>query len=335
MGRPPLLIGIQEAGIMHAVLNEFDIDTKFRMVRESGVFDYIDKTPTPADAYLYQRASEKHGLPISAGGWFYRVGRDESLLEWHLRVAHEYGTTVHNVQIMTEDADGRLVTDDQIARLYLWAAERGERYNVSPCFEVHVNMWSEHFGRVEKVADIVQRQGVPFNMTLDSSHVVFKIDNPAEQDVQDMRADIDAGRLDLDPSRPGNICERWIKAGYVRHAHARPAFPNGPINLWAVEMAGKPGRGIQAPFLKPAPGEWHAEWRAELLEPWKETMRLLLRYHAQHEDSRLTTISTELIPWPDYGAGAKYSLFENSVALAAWLREEWATAQHQATQISH
>lgn len=315
---------------MHAALSAFDIDTKFRMVRDAGVFDYVDKTPTPADAYLYQRASEKYGIPITAGGWFYRVGRDESLLEWHMRVAHEYGTRVHNVQILTEDADGRLVTDDQIAQLYLWASELGEKYKVVPCFEVHVNMWSEHFGRVERVATLVQRHGVPFNMTLDHSHVVFKIDNPAEQAIQGMRAEIEAGTLSLDPFSPGNVCQKWIEAGYVRHAHARPAFPNGPINVWAVEMAGKPGRGIQAPFLRPGPGEWHAEWREELLDPWKETMRQLLRFHAQNDASRLSTISTELIPWPDYGAGAKYSLFEHSVALATWLRNEWAIAQQGA-----
>ena len=40
-----LLIGITEAGVMHSVMNEFDLDTRFRMVKEAGVFDYLDKTP--------------------------------------------------------------------------------------------------------------------------------------------------------------------------------------------------------------------------------------------------------------------------------------------------
>lgn len=311
---------------MHAALNEFDIDTKFRMVRNSGVFDYIDKTPTPADAHVYRRAAERYGVPLTAGGWFYRVGRDEPLLEWHLRVANELGTSVHNVQILTEDADGRGVTDEDIARLYLWAFELGDKHRVTPCFEVHVNMWSEHFGRVTKVADIVERQGVPFNMTLDHSHVIFKMDNLAEQAVQGMRADIDAGRLELDPFKPGNASQQWIDAGYVRHAHARPAFPNGPVNVWSRDAAGNPARGIQAPFLQPGPGEWHAEWSADLLNPWKETLRQLLRFHARSSTSRLGTISTELIPWPDYGGGAKYSLFEHSIAVAVWLREEWGKA---------
>ena len=40
-------------------------------------------------------------------------------------------------------------------------------------------------------------------MTLDHSHVIFKIDNPEEQKVQDMDKDIAAGTLELDPFKPG------------------------------------------------------------------------------------------------------------------------------------
>ena len=82
-----LLIGIQEAGVMHTAWNEFDLDTRFRMVKEAGVFDYYDKTPTPYDAPQFRRAVEKYGLPLTAGGWFYMLGRDEPLLQWHLQVA--------------------------------------------------------------------------------------------------------------------------------------------------------------------------------------------------------------------------------------------------------
>ena len=41
------------------------------------------------------------------------------------------------------------------------AAEVGEETGVTPCFEVHVNMWSEHFGRIQKVAEAVEREGPP------------------------------------------------------------------------------------------------------------------------------------------------------------------------------
>ncbi len=321
-----LLIGIQEAGVMHTVWNEFDTDTRFRMVKDSGVFDYFDKTPAPPDAAIFKRAISKYGIPLTAGGWFYQLGRDEPLLQWHLQMAAEYGTRVQNVQIFTHHKDGHVVSDEEIADVYCWAAEIGDRSGVVPCFEVHVNMWSEHFGRVERVAELVESRGVKFNMTLDHSHVIFKMDNPAEQEVQDMRADVEAGRVVLDPFQPGNVCSQWIGANYVRHAHARAAVPNGPPNIFAM-VDGKPGRGIQAPFLKPKPGEWHAEWRERDLEPWKEVVRQLLRHHASDPDSQLATISTEFIPWPDYGGGAKYSLFEHSVACAQWIRDEWAKVQ--------
>jgi len=324
-----LLIGIQEAGVMHTVWNEFDLDTRFRMVKDAGVFDYYDKTPTPYDAPQFRRAVEKYGLPLTAGGWFYMLGRDEPLLQWHLQVAREYGTRVQNVQIFTNNLKGRPVTDREVAETYLWAREIGEKWGVVPCLEVHVNMWSEHFGRVERVASLVKRHGVDFNMTLDHSHVIFKMDNPEEQEVQHMRTDVESGKLELDPFKEGNVCQRWIDANYVRHAHARAAIPNGPKNVWAM-IDGKPGRGIQYPFIQTRPGEWHTEWDAEKLEPWKEVIRQLLRHHATDPDSKLATISTEFIPWPDYGAGAKYSLFEHSIACAEWIRSEWKLAQQAA-----
>ena len=34
--------------------------------------------------------------------------------------------------------------------------------------------------------------------------------------------------------------------------------------------------------------------------------------------------------WADYGGGAKYSIFEHSVACAQWIRDEWSKAQRQA-----
>ena len=327
MPQKELLIGIAEAGVMHADPQEFDVDTRFRMVKEAGVFDYYDKTPPVQDLHVYRQAAEKYGLPLTAGGFYYFLGRDEALLEWHLRVGKDFGTRVHNVQIISHDIERRPVTDEQVAAAYLRAAEVGDETGVVPCFEVHVNMWSEHFGRIARVAEAVERRGVKFNMTLDHSHVIFKIDNPEAQEVQGMRADVESGRLELDPFKPGNVCQQWIDAGYVRHAHARAAVPNGPPNIWMNGGDGKPGRGIQYPFVRPKAGEWHSDWDERQLEPWKEVVRSLMRRHAADPDSRLSTISTEFIPFPDYGGGARYSIFENSVACAQWLRATWADIQ--------
>ena len=85
----------------------------------------------------------------------------------------------------------------------------------------------------------------------------------------------------------------------------------------------KPGRGIQYPFSDPGPGNYHATWDEALLDPWKEVIIQLLRYHFENGDSQLGQISTEFIPNFDYGEGCKYSLFEQSTACAKWMRATW------------
>ena len=40
----------------------------------------------------------------------------------------------------------------EVADFYAFAFEEGERRGVEPCFEIHVNMWSEDFRRVASVA---------------------------------------------------------------------------------------------------------------------------------------------------------------------------------------
>ena len=326
-----LPIGVTGNGVLGPDNRDPDIDGKFRLVEEAGVFDYYDKTPLPGEHEAYQRASAKYHLPIRAGGFFYVLGRDEPLLEWHLRMAAIMGSSVQNVQIRTEDAIGRPVGDDEVAEAYLHAAEIGDRVGVTPCFEVHVNMWSEHFGRVSQVGRRVERRGVKFNITLDRSHVIFKIDNPREQEVQGLKADVDAGRVVLDPFARGSVVDEWIAANWVRHAHARAAVPANPSNVWAQHPDGRPGRGIQYPFRRPPPGGWHSDWQEARLEPWKEVVRRLMRHHASRADSCLGQISTEFIPAIDYGAGAKYPLFDDNVACARWLRETWATIAAEAT----
>jgi hypothetical protein len=320
--QPSLMIGVTASGIVDHDPN-IDVDTKFKLAKASNVFDYIDRTPPPAELDQHAAAALKYRIPIKAGGFFYTLGRDEPLLDWHLRISRTLGIQVHNVQIRARDATGELVSNERVAQTYLWCAELGDKYGTSPSFEVHINMWSEHFGRVEEVGLLVERHGVPFNITLDHSHVIFKIDNPREQDVLGMRPDVESGKIVLDPFCERNITQQWISANWVRHAHARPASPANPVNIWATHPDGSFGRGVQYPFLEPRPGEWHSPWDARKLEPWKEVIRQLLRHHASHPESRLQTISLEMIPNIDYGAGAKYSIWENNVACAKWIRSEW------------
>ncbi len=317
-----LPVGITENTVMHTDSDPpLDVESMFRRVRDAGVFDYFDKTPTAAQVPEYLRMSQKYGLPVRAGGWYYTLGRDEALLAENLRIGAELGGVVHNVQIMMLHADGHSVSDAEVADSYLRATETGERVGCLPCFEVHVNMWSEDFLRVERVADLVEARGVPFRMTLDHSHVIFKIDNPGEQQVCDIASQIAAGELVLDPRLPGNVCDRWIDRGLIWHAHARSAVPNNPRNVMARHPDGSVGRGIQYPFTRPAPGAYHADWDEAALEPWKLVVRRLFAYHAGNPASPLGQISLEFIPFPDYGAGGKYSIFDNAAACAAWLRE--------------
>jgi hypothetical protein len=326
-----LKIGISGLGVLHTDEKVPDIDTKFQMVKDSGVFDYIERTPSRADLPQFLAASAKHGVPLPSGGFFYMVGRDEALLKDNLLIAKECGSDVHNVQIFTKDAGGEILTDDDIADVVLRTTEFGMKHGVLPCFENHINMWSEHCGRVGRVAAKVKSRGMEYSMTMDHSHVIIKMDNPVELAVQDLHKDVASGAVILDPAKPGNVAKQWIDANCIVIAHARPAIPNNPTNIWAKHPDGSYGRGVQYPWLKPLPGEWHSEWDGSKLEPWKKTMRDLLQHHAAASSgSRLRYLTLEMIPPPDYGAGAKYSIFDNNVACAQWVRQTWNSIKAKA-----
>ncbi|MBR0896716.1 hypothetical protein JQ616_17265 [Bradyrhizobium tropiciagri] len=318
-----LRIGISGLGVLHTDTSVPDIETKFAMVKESGAFDYMDRTPPKSELDRHLRASQKHAVPTLAGGFYYMVGRDESLLEENIRIGKACGSEIHNVQIFSHDASGRFLTDDDIADIYMRTAELGEKIGVLPCFENHINMWSEHPGRVRHVADIVRSRGGKFSMTMDHSHVIIKMDNPAEQEVQQLDQDVRSGSIVLDPDKPGNVAMQWIESNYVIIAHARPTIPNNPPNIWAKHPDGRFGRGVQYPWIRPKEGEWHSEWDESKLESWKRTIDDLLTHHATNPSSELRCITLEMIPPPDYGAGAKYSIFDNNVSCAQWIRGRW------------
>ena len=81
----PLLFGIQTNGLKHAHADPMpSVDERFRMAKEAGVFDYVDKTPDPDQIDDFLAAREKYDLPVLAGGWFYALGADEDLLKRNL-----------------------------------------------------------------------------------------------------------------------------------------------------------------------------------------------------------------------------------------------------------
>ena len=332
--------GAQASSLSRPIsLEEASVDEQFRLVKETGVFDYFDRIPLRANFGEYVRAVEKYDLPVRTVSWFYRLGADEALLSDNLLVAKEIGAAMHNIMIFTHHADGHVVTDEEIVDCYLRSYDEGMKLGVEPAFELHVNMWSEDFRRVTPVALAVQKRGVPFNFTLDYSHVNFKIGNPEEQDISGIRADVEAGRLVLDPFEAGNLCDEWLSLGIVRWLQVRCAAPNGPKNVWSVHEPGKVvaglptlppdaepviGRGIMYPFTRPAPGEWHSPWYAYLVEPTKEVVRKVLRYHKADPERRLDFITTEMINLPDYGHNAKFSLIGQNAAIARFVRDTWA-----------
>ena len=333
--------GAQASSLTKPVsLDEAPIDEQFRLVKDTGVFDYFDRLPLRANIDEYRRAIAKYDLPVRTASWFYRLCQDEALLAANLRIAKEIGAVMHNIMIYTNNAQGRVVTDDEIVDCYLRTYDEGMKLGVEPAFELHVNMWSEDFRRVTPVAKRVQAKGIPFNFTLDYSHVIFKIDNPAEQDVSGIRADVEAGRLILDPFEPGNILDEWLDLGIVRWMQVRSVAPNGPKNLWSVynpgaslagqpmaneqpNVPGKPCRGILYPFAKPAPGEWHSPWHAWKLEPTKEVVRKVLGWHKRDPKKRLNFVTTEMINLPDYAHNARFSLIGQNAAIAKFVRETW------------
>jgi hypothetical protein len=252
----------------------------------------------------------------------------------------EVGATTHNVMIYARHADGHRLSNEEIADCYLRAFDAGMKLNVEPSFELHVNMWSEDPRRVLPVARAVQRRGVPFNFTLDYSHMLFKIGNREELDVSDIGSDVETNQVILDPFEPGNLVDLWLSASIVRWMQVRCAVPNGPRNAWAPHdpdvvvaavprtpslpmQRGDPGRGILYPFLEPGPGEWHSPWNAYALEPAKEVVRKVLAHHAGTPSSRLRYVTTEMITLPDYALNAKFSLIGQNAGIARFVRSTW------------
>ena len=132
-----LMIGVSGLGVLHTDASVPDTDTKFRMVKESGAFDYMDRTPPRADLDNHLKASAKYGVPTVAGGFFCMVGSDEALLEDNLRIGKECGSDVHNVQIVTHDCSGKVLSDDEIVDVCMRTYELSDKMRSSVLRKSH------------------------------------------------------------------------------------------------------------------------------------------------------------------------------------------------------
>jgi hypothetical protein len=322
-------------------LAEPSIEEQFRLVHETGVFDSFDRLPMADQLKTYLQCIDRYRLPVLTASWFYVLGQDEALLSEKLELAAAVGARQHNIMVHWHDAEGRPVTDQEVADFYLKAYDIGMPSGVEPTLELHVNMWSEDPRRVIPVAHAVRSRGVPFHFTLDYSHVIFKMGNDEELRLCGLADDVAAGRIELDPRRPGSLVDQWLDMGIVRWLQVRSVAPNGPRNAWSLldpsqpvaavprhslfdYRAGEPGRGILYPFEEPGPGEWHSPWDTSALDCTRAVVRKVLLHHANTADSGLRAITTEMINLPDYAHNARFSLIGQNAALARFVRETWA-----------
>ena len=227
---------------------------------------------------------------------------------------------VFNCQIFSRDISGADVTLEQLGQFYLQALEVGDKNNCPPSLEVHIDMWTERFGRVQELGEWLEQRGAKLHLTLDHSHLLFKLGNPEELTNSGLGAEPDLGWSLLHPDSPDNFYARWLDRGWIAHAHARSVQCHGVPNP-LMTRGDKPGRGVQYPFIQPPATTYHQAWAESELTPWKQAVNNLWQWKTAHPNSSFNQISCEFIPFPDYGGGVRYSIFEQNVACAKWLRE--------------
>jgi hypothetical protein len=334
-----LPIGINIDGVLdHDGLPWPTAAERFARIAASRAFDYIEKNFNPAeDPASYPDLAAQHNLPLRVMGGIYLAGQDERRIADEIGMAGRWGAQVFNMQLFARHADGHELSDLEVAKQFLFAMEHGARSGCLPSFEVHIDMWSEDFRRIERVAALLARHHVPLRVTLDHSHLLFKVDSPDELAASGITLEVASGQLVLRPDgAPEPVYATWLKEGWVAHAHTRSVQLRGKPNPLMARGDGRPGRGVQYPLVRPPEGSYHQAWDEAELRPWKQAVAQLLSFKAQNPACPVGQVSCEFIPFADYGGGVRYSIFDQNVACAQWLRELWqaACAETQATALA-
>ena len=318
-----LPIGINIDGVLeHDGLPEPSAAERFAWVAESGGFDFIEKNLVVGESFApYLDLVERHGVPIGVLGGIFTAGRDEARARAGIRLAGELKARLFNCQLFARHADGHAIDDGEVVEFYLGLLDAGAACGMRPSLEVHVDMWNEEFARVERVAERLARTNTPLRITLDLAHLLYKIGNAEELALSGLT--LAEAEVRLMPDSPHAFHREWLAEGWVVHAHARAAVPNGPLNVWLKRGDGRPGRAIQYPMLEPPEGSFHSPWQPERLAVWQQAMRQVLAHIAAHPEGGLQQVACEFIPFADCGGGSRYSIRGTNLACAGWLREAW------------
>ena len=325
-------LGIQASSFEHPVsLIEPTIYEKFDLLAEAQIWDFIDHIPVERsliDDYI--KASQKHGIPIYSGYGCYVWGDHQQAFEENVHLTHAVGAKYHNIMLAAKDHQKNYLTNQQIADAYQYFYEYALKHDVKITFENHVDNWSEDYRRISEVAQLVQAKGIPFQMAMDYSHCIFKIENPIETHIS-FQQNQDAIRK-LDPFNADSFADEWLQNNFVHWGQIRPAVPNGPLNTWSMESSpwegfgiDRPGRGIQYPFQQPPKSSCpHDEWHAHKLSCTKEVIRKIIDSYLANEKSNVEIMTVDNINLWSYGLGWKYNMFEDSCAVARYIRELYA-----------
>ena len=297
---------------------------RFWAVKKTEAFDYINWLPPRAVIDECIQASKDTGLPMTTGNCALKLGYNFERIYGLLEDAERVNMRILNVMLHLYAADGHEITTDEVVDAYGLASEAAQKHGLEVSFEVHVDCWSEKYKKVTPFIAAVREKGMKANLTLDYSHVIFKIVNSEEQRISGVEDDVLAGRIVLDPYEAGSLLTEWLKLNAIEFAQFRPVSPHNPRNIWARNPSGGMPRGIMYPFKKPGPGEWHSRWNAFELETCKEAFRQVMRYHLENAASPLKYVITEMITSADYGLNARFSVLEHNAECARWIRREWA-----------
>jgi hypothetical protein len=325
-------LGIQSSSPENPVsLNEPTIFEKFDLLKEANVFDFIDHIPLHTglvDDYI--KGSQNSGIPIYSGYGCYVWGNHEQEFKTNVDLTAAVGAKYHNIMMAAKDINRNYLSNEDVANAYAYFYQYAESKGVTITFENHVDNWSEDYRRILEVSKLVEVKGIPFRLAMDYSHCIFKIENDIETHIS-FKGDKSAIHK-LDPFNSDSFADDWINKNLVHWGQIRPAVPNGPLNTWATEYSpwegfgvDRPGRGIQYPFKQPKDGEWPTSiWHAHKLACTKEVIRKLIDSYLSNPESNLEIMTVDNINLWSYGLNWKYNMFQDSCAVATYIREIYA-----------